>query len=60
MKRYIETHAPIDLGFDVKRIFSVDIQKLQNGVVITTLAQRDGNRSKPLKSIIILSINYIV
>ena len=30
MKRYIETHAPIDLGFDVKRIFSVDIQKLQN------------------------------
>ena len=25
-----------------------DIQKLQNGVVITTLAQRDGNRSKPL------------
>lgn len=30
MKRYIETHTPIDLGFDVKRIFSVDIQKLQN------------------------------
>jgi hypothetical protein len=30
MKRYIETHAPIDLGFNVKRIFSVDIQKLQN------------------------------
>ena len=25
-----------------------DIEKLRNGVVITTLAQRDGNRSKPL------------
>ena len=30
MKRYIETTQPVNLGFDVKRIFSVDIQKLQN------------------------------
>jgi hypothetical protein len=29
VKRYIETHNSVDLGFDVKRIFDIDIKKLQ-------------------------------
>ena len=30
MKRYIEEHQTVDLGFDVKRIFCVDVKKLQD------------------------------
>lgn len=30
MKRYIEEHQTVDLGFDVKPIFRVDVKKLQD------------------------------
>ena len=30
MKRYIEEHQTVDLGFDVKRVFCVDVKKLQD------------------------------
>jgi len=29
MKRYIESHSVIDLGFEVKKIFKVDVEKIQ-------------------------------
>ena len=30
MKRYIESHRSLDLGFDVLKLFSVDVEKIQN------------------------------
>ncbi len=30
MKRYIEKHEPIDLGFKIKPLFKVDLEKLRD------------------------------